>query len=105
MRQTNANDILNGAVQHPGKAEFMTRPEFLSALIGGAAAVRAVAETERNGEPSKKKRLLAIQYEGYLDESNREKFRAALRPYEQRYGIEFMILDRTVRILDPEVVA
>jgi len=82
----------------------MTRPEFLAALTGGAITVKAVAETEHNGEPSKKKRLLVIQYDGWLDANHREQFKAVLAPYEKRYSIEFMILDCSVRIVDPKVV-
>jgi len=79
----------------------MTRPEFLAALIGGATAVKAVAETMPDGSAPKAKRLLVIECDHALSADHMVHIKQTLAPYEERYGIEFMVLDSSLRVVDP----
>lgn len=79
----------------------MTRPEFLAALIGGATAVKAVAETTPEGTAPKTKRLLVIEFPDHLSTEWTIRVKDCLKRYEERYGVEFMVLSGGARIVDP----
>jgi hypothetical protein len=79
----------------------MTRGEFLTAIAGAAIAVKAVAHTELDGSVPKQKRLLVIEVKSPASQQALTGLKEALRPYEQRYGVEFLIFEEGLRIVDP----
>lgn len=79
----------------------MTRSEFMAAIVGGAVAVKAVASTEADGSAPKTKRLLVIEMDSFLSPEEHEHCKGYLKSYEDRYGVEFLILDHGMRIVDP----
>lgn len=82
---------------------MVTRSEFMSALLGGATAIKEVAATEKDGSPPSGKRLLAIETDAILSRHTVESMQEALKPFAERYGVEFMILHSGVRLVDPQL--
>lgn len=83
----------------------MTRSDFLKSIIAGATAVKAVGETLPDGAAPKAKRLLAIEIDQLLSNDERACVKHALAHYEERYGVEFLLLCAGMRIVDPAAPA
>lgn len=81
----------------------MTRTEFLKSVITGATAVKAIGATMPDGSAPKNKRLLAIEIDMFLGADQYAAIRRQLAKYEERYGVEFMILSGGMRVVDPSI--
>ena len=84
---------------------IMTKREFLTSMtaaIAGTAAAGNAAPTITDAQELRRGGLYCLHCEDYLGETAHENIRRALDPFTKEFGVMFIVLDRGMRLANPD---